>query len=65
MSSDYKVKSADAGWMVTAFFITYAVYATLIGSIFEGERRRFFIAMGLIFLACQTYSLRFHPGSLC
>ncbi|UOR12566.1 MFS transporter [Halobacillus amylolyticus] len=47
ISQEYHITSAEAGWMVTVFAITYAVSAPFFGWISDKKGRRYFIILGL------------------
>jgi MFS transporter, DHA1 family, purine base/nucleoside efflux pump len=51
ISEEYKVTSAETGWMVTVFAVTYAVAAPFFGWLSDKKGRKNLIASGLLLFA--------------
>lgn len=62
ISEAYNTSSANTGWMVTVFAVTYAFSAPIFGWISDKKGRRAFITFGLLLFAISNALTAFTPS---
>ena len=65
ISDEYDVKPSLAGWMVTAFSVTYALAAPFYGWVSDKSGRKLFITGGLLLFSISNILTALSPSFTC